>query len=145
MKNLVLLFAVLLASNNVFAANYSIKCDYKMEEPKCGIVNMLGKYVVEPVFDNVYVLFDEGFIHVIKDKKHGLYSEKTLKEVIPPLYDDVRVLDKNYIVVYKSDKCALFDTNKKQLTGFDYDGIERVANASKIRGKNEQSSCWFCT
>lgn len=138
MKNLVLLFAVLLASNNVFAANYSIKCDYKMEEPKCGIVNMLGKYVVEPVFDNVYVLFDEGFIHVIKDKKHGLYSEKTLKEVIPPLYDDVRVLDKNYIVVYKSDKCALFDTNKKQLTGFDYDGIERVANASKIRGKNEQ-------
>ncbi|WP_176560242.1 WG repeat-containing protein [Brevibacillus dissolubilis] len=58
-------------------------------DDKWGVLDAKGQSVLPPVYDLVSINEQSGFIHIVQNKKEGLYllGKKTL---IPPTYDGIR-------------------------------------------------------
>jgi len=68
---------------------------------KCGYIDKLGNFVIEPVFESGYQLcgpFSEGLAHVEKGGKFG-YIDHTGSFVIQPAYDYAYDFSEGYAVV----------------------------------------------
>lgn len=64
----------------------------------CGLVDRAGEIVLQPTFSDIKYSGIDDFYILIKDDKEGLYQIST-KTTIPPLYQQIVSIEKEYIVV----------------------------------------------
>lgn len=129
---------------------------YKKDE-KYGLINLEGKEVTKPIYDEIDSLpYKEGELIVKKNEKYGVINIKG-NAIVPIKYDEVKVDDYNteenryqyagYIVLVKTQegyRYGYLNNKGREILGTEYNEIARVTeiqdndNAYLICAKNGQ-------
>lgn len=101
------------------------------ENGKYGLINLEGKKLVEPEYDNIYALSGiENSIIIEKSGKKGLVNATTGEIVIEAKYLDIVSLSKTYengyIVKNDINKYGIIAADKTQILSEKYDEIKNV-------------------
>lgn len=104
-----------------------------MKDGKYGLIDFDGKIIIEPLYDNLYVMPGIKRVAVVeKDGKKGLVDITmgetiidTQYDMITPCTDDIKC---GYIVKDSNNKYGLVGHDKKQVLECKYDEIKNVAS-----------------
>lgn len=137
MKKLALFITFLLLTDSAIAIDYRIK----YENNKCGITNIVGNFILEPIYDSCQESNIKKMLILNKDKETFLYNTDTRIKTTLPNYALNNILTKDYISMYQNDEFynkALFTIDGKQLTDFKYFAIEKISEFAFIKDKKDQ-------
>jgi hypothetical protein len=93
---------------------------------KTGVIDTLGHLVVPCVYDEINTSEDLELLDVIKNKKHGVFSLRTGKELVAPLYDEAIFFDEHYAIVQQKKKFGAIDKEGKVLVPFMFNNDDEV-------------------
>lgn len=85
--------------NYLFHNGYCMMTD---KEGKCGLIDAAGNWVVEPIYDEVWVPQDNGLRVVVKNGKRGLL-DTSAKVIYPTEYDKIQIAGNNAGIVLAKD------------------------------------------
>ena len=110
------------------------------ENNRWGIIDWKGKEICPPLYYDK-IEFKGDFALVRRDyQSYGLLNKKG-KEVVPCRYSDVKIVNDTTFILkkeinYKLNRYALYRSGK-QVTEFDYDRIEHIADSALVWVKNK--------
>jgi hypothetical protein len=93
---------------------------------KSGVLNDAGELLVPPNYDYVeamYQLKDFAFL-ISRNGKKGVFSKG--RELIPPVYDEVRITGGAYFKVLRNKKYGLMNQRGQLVVPVAYDGLKEV-------------------
>ncbi len=93
---------------------------------KTGVIDTLGHLVVPCSYDEINTSEDLELLDVIKNKKHGIFSLRTGKELVAPLYDEEIVFDGDYAIVQQKKKYGAIDKEGKVIVPFTFRNDDEV-------------------
>ena len=101
------------------------------ENGKYGLINLDGKKLVEPEYDNIYTLSGiENSVIIEKDGKKGLFNTVSGEIIIEAKYVDISSVsdtyEKGYIVKNDSNRCGIIGADKSVILTQQYDEIKNV-------------------
>jgi hypothetical protein len=82
---------------------------------KTGVIDTLGHLVVPCVYDEINTSEDSELLDVIENKKHGVFSLRTGKELVATLYDEVISFNGDHAIVQLKKKYGAIDKDGKVL------------------------------
>jgi len=93
---------------------------------KSGVIDTVGNLVVPCEYDEINTTEDFNFLDVVKNKKHGLFSLITNREIIIPLYDEPIWFGGDYAYVRLNKKYGAIDKEGKVIVPFKYANDDEV-------------------
>lgn len=106
-----------------------------------GLVNIYGKIIIEPNYEEIYFINDNE-LFVAKNKNKFGYINKFGKEVIPLIYDEVGFeINENLISVKKNGKWGFVDRKNETKIPFEYDEVNAFLNGLAFVKKGENYGC----
>lgn len=107
------------------------------QKQKKGLLSMSGKVVLKPEYDALGPVTN-SIVATLKDKKFGLVDLSKRKEIKPEYDKNITVYNKNKLIVFKSNVCALIDWDSKPITPFEFEEIHYWNDSSALVKKNFQ-------
>jgi hypothetical protein len=114
---------------------------------KCGLINLFGKEIVKPIYNNITVALDKILVVSkggktnewggIEGAKYGVIDE-TGKERIKLVYDDVKMYYQNIFILKLKENWYAFDKNLNKVFNEGYSLIDQVSENSIIVNKGGQ-------
>lgn len=99
----------------------------KKQQLKEGLININGKIIIEPIYDEISGYFINGFMRVRNNGKAGIVNENG-KVVIPIEYDNVLDYKNGMFTAEKSNKWGIIDIENKIIIPFEYRRIRHFQN-----------------
>jgi hypothetical protein len=100
------------------------------KEGKYGMINLSGKEVVAPDYDELTAVSGIKNAYLVKKDNHYGIVDGEGKVILPPTYLSITNLGKDnksgYIVKADNEKQGIVDYSAKQVVEIKYDGIEKV-------------------
>jgi hypothetical protein len=107
------------------------------QKQKKGLLSMNGKVLLRPEYDALGPVTN-NLVATLKDRKFGLI-DLTRKREIKPQYDkNIVVYDKNRLIAFKNNVCALVGWDNKPVTPFEFEEIKYWDDSSALVKKNFQ-------
>lgn len=104
---------------------------------KTGVIDTLGHLVVPCVYDEIKTSEDEELLDIIKGKKHGVFSLRLVKELVPPLYDEVINFEGDYACVQLKKKYGAINKEGRVIVPIVYANDDEVyLELEKLQYKN---------
>ncbi|MUV02990.1 hypothetical protein GN157_04645 [Flavobacterium rakeshii] len=91
---------------------------------KYGITDITGKEIIPNEFDEIsnWVEYGPEAHFVTKNKKIGMYSRDGI-QLIPPIYDEIKYVNNNIIIVSQNKKYGVISISNKNIIPLKYDKI----------------------
>ncbi len=93
---------------------------------KTGVIDTLGHLVVPCVYDEINTSEELDLLDVIKNKKHGIFSLRSGKELVAPLYDEAIFFGGDFAIVQQKKKYGAIDKEGKVLVPFSFSNDDEV-------------------
>ncbi len=94
---------------------------------KEGLININGKIIIEPIYDEISGYFINGFMRVRNNRKAGIVNENG-EVVIPIEYDNVLDYKNGMFTAEKNNKWGIIDTENEVIIPFEYGRIRHFEN-----------------
>lgn len=104
---------------------------------KKGLLSMNGKVVLQSEYDALGPV-THNVVATLKDKKFGLIDLAVRKEIKPEYDKNIAVYDKNRLIVFKNNMCALTGWDNKPITPFEFEEIKYWNDSSALVKRNFQ-------
>lgn len=102
---------------------------YSSAKSKYGLMDLHGNILAPCKYERIGAFINGNLAHVILNDKVG-YINSDGKEVIPPIYDQTRILSGNRYTLYKDGLCYLADSRTGQwVTSQVYNKIEQYRDS----------------
>lgn len=106
-----------------------------------GLVNIKGKVIIEPKYEEIHVTNATGLYAVKNKNKYG-FIDMNGKEVIPLIYDTVGfTITENLIPVLKNGKWGFINGKNETIIPFEYDEAYTFSNGLAFVKKGEKFGC----
>jgi hypothetical protein len=99
----------------------------KKQQLKEGLIDINGKIVIEPIYDEISGYFIHGFMRVRNNGKAGIINEEG-KIIIPIEYENVLDFKNNMFTAEKESKWGIIDTGNNVIIPFEYGRIRHFEN-----------------
>ncbi|NLR90072.1 WG repeat-containing protein [Flammeovirga agarivorans] len=106
------------------------------DQGKWGLVTEDNSEIVSPKYQYITPILKGSFYRFGFDNKTGLMDNKG-KEIIPPVYERLEVLDHNLFVIWNSEGCSLINQKQEKLTKENYYSISPFGSYLKVFHKNK--------
>ena len=107
------------------------------QNKKSGLVDTVGNLVVPCAYDEIKTTENFDLLDVVSNKKHGLFSLTTRKEIVAPLYDEPIWFDEEYAYVRLNKKYGIIDKSGKIIVPITYFGDDDAwIELDRIKQKN---------
>lgn len=90
---------------------------------KWGLINTNGQVILEPVYDAIGEFKHFGYAVMQKEGSVGLLGPRG-REIVPPLYDDIKVLDSTLIAVMESGQWMVVNLHGKTVLEKGYQQVQ---------------------
>lgn len=107
------------------------------QKQKKGLLSLNGKVVLKPEYDALGPVANH-VVASLKDKKFGLIDLARKKEIKAEYDKNITPYDKNRLIAYKNNLCALIGWDNKPLTAFEFEEINYWNDSSALVKKNFQ-------
>lgn len=104
---------------------------------KKGLLTMNGKVALKPEYDALGTVTNH-IAATLKDKKFGLVDLARKKEIKPEYDKNITAYDKNRLIAFKNNACALIGWDNKPLTSFEFEEINYWNDSTALVKKNFQ-------
>ncbi|MGE5327884.1 MAG: WG repeat-containing protein [Deltaproteobacteria bacterium] len=84
---------------------------------KCGLIDKMGKIVIEPKYNVILPLVGD-FARIKKNNKLG-FINRNGKEIVPPIYDDAKDFENGLAKVKLENKWIVIDEDGKKIKNID--------------------------
>jgi hypothetical protein len=104
---------------------------------RTGVIDTLGHLVVPCLYDEIKTSEDAELLDIINNKKHGLFSLRSGKEIVAPLYDEAIFFDGDYAYVQLKKKYGAIDKAGNVIVPIKYKSDDEVyLELEKLHEKN---------
>ncbi len=93
------------------------------KDKKWGLINADGRIVKQPIYDAIGEFKEFGFAIMQRKGKVGMLDNRGV-EVVPPQYDDVKVLDSKLVSVMENGEWQVMNMKGKVVLPAGYDRVE---------------------
>lgn len=105
------------------------------QKQKKGLLSMNGKVVLKPEYDAIGAVTN-SIVATLKEKKFGLIDLARKKEIKPEYDKNLTVYNKNILIAFKNNACALTGWDNKPVTPFEFEEIKYWNDSSALVKKN---------
>lgn len=109
-------------------------------ELKEGLINVNGKIIIKPIYDEISGYFHKGYMRVQNNGLLGIIDENG-KIVIPLNYERISdISNEKLFVVRKREKYGMVDINNKIIIPIEYDLIKAFSDKKALVKINDKAS-----